>query len=291
MNNCTKGLMYGIMAAFLNGIVGVLSVSVFKQGASPYLVSFYKCLFATLLLLLFVLLSKRIKTLLALSKNLVAIAICGFLGFFLLFFFETIAYSHSNVTTVVFTLFASAIITTFLAKSIIEKRLLNKSELISALFALVGILLFSNYQKLIIDPGLIYSAFAGIGYGLFMVYSRKLNIKATVEYLTALLFFASIYLSIPFFYTHGLTLPTLESLPIILLLAILPTIGGFFCTIKSLSYISSSQVIVIEISELLFASILALVFLSQKPSLIELLGGMFIILSIVLSIQITNKVL
>jgi drug/metabolite transporter (DMT)-like permease len=282
------GIIFAVMAAFLNGSVGVLSLFIFEQGYSPYLVAFYKCVFASFLLLLLIVISGKIKDLFAVFNNFFAIAFCAFLGFFMLFFFETIAYSKINVANVVFILFSSSVITTFFASAIIEKRYFNKLEIASLLLALIGLFLFSNFWKLTFDLGLIYASLAGIGYGLFMIYSPKLKIKPKLEYLTALMLFASIYLSIPFIYQHGFILPPLESIPFIALLAILPTIGGFFCTIKALNYITSKRVIVIEISELIFASMLAFIFFSQKLSFFEVLGGIFIILSILLSTQVSN---
>lgn len=163
------GIIFGFMAAILNGSVGVLSLFVFKQGHSPYLVSFYKCLLASFLLFLLIVGAGKIKELFAVFKNFFAITFCAFLGFFMLFFFETIAYSQINVANVVFTLFASSTITTFFASTIIEKSCFNKFEILSLLFALIGLLLFSDFQKLALDLGLIYASLAGIGYGLFMI--------------------------------------------------------------------------------------------------------------------------
>lgn len=85
------GIIFEFMTAFLNGSVGVLSVFIFKQGYFPYLMSFYKCLLDSFLLLLLIDGSGKTKELFSVFKNFFSIAFCAFLGFFMLFFFETIA--------------------------------------------------------------------------------------------------------------------------------------------------------------------------------------------------------
>lgn len=283
MSSYMYGLFYGIMAAFLNGIVGVLSVLSFENGESPYLVSFYKCLLALLILSLIVLISGKARPLadVVKSRSVVFIAICSFFGFFALFFFETIAYHYVGVASVVFALFSSSVITTFFANIFMEKKRPNKNEVLSALFAFVGLLVFLDFKNLDYNLGMVYAILAGVGYGLFMVFSRKFNIQATLEHLVVLLFFAAIYLSVPFVYVEGFVFPALSSMPFIILLAILPTIGGFYCTIKALSYISGNKVIVIEISELIFATTFAFLFLFQKPAVHEIVGGIVIMISII----------
>lgn len=278
-----------MMAGLLNGLVGVLSVLMFNQGHHPYFVSFYKCLFAVAFLLLLVIVSNRLTYFIAALRNFWGLSLCAFFGFFMLFFFETLGYGRINVASVVFILFATSIVTVFTAGALLAKRALVKVEIICIGLALFGLFLFLSAHGLTVNFGVLFSALAGLGYGLFMVYAPKLKVHAGLEHLTWLMIFASCYLCIPFFYRYGFTPPSLESLPLIMLLALLPTIGGFFCTLKALSYIQSGQVIITEISELLFAAAFAFLLFSQKISITESIGAAFIILAILSAGKIKHR--
>ncbi|WP_420812259.1 EamA family transporter [Photobacterium salinisoli] len=59
----------------------------------------------------------------------------------------------------------------------------------------------------------------------------------------------------------------------LLLLALLPTIGGFWCTTKSLAILKSQMVQLVELSEPIFALMLGFILLGQLVSPMQMLGG------------------
>lgn len=96
---------------------------------------------------------------------------------------------------------------------------------------------------------LINASIAGTGYGLFSVLVKKFKLNGGLFLTKYLLLFGSVYLAVPFLINlHSINFNSDIVLGLIGL-AVLPTILGFFCTTKALSYMSAAKVQVTELSE------------------------------------------
>jgi len=283
INSKFAGIIFALLAALFNGMVGVLSVNIFNSGLTSEAVAFFKCLIALFIVGIILLISKQGKNLIIyLSTKWKSIAICSFFGFFVLYHFETAAYKSINVAVVVFCLFGASTITTFLVEAIMNKRFFNIKELLSITFAIIGLyfIFADGSTSLDNNKGLLFSILAGIGYGLFIVLSKKLDIGAGLIPVFSLLLFGVIYLLFPFMF-FGFSLPSIDNITYLIYLAILPTIGGFWCTTKALTILKSQSVQLIELTEPIFAIIFAIVFLGQVTTFFQLIGGLLIICSII----------
>ncbi|MBK4715309.1 MULTISPECIES: DMT family transporter [Tenebrionibacter/Tenebrionicola group] len=280
------GIIYALLAAIFNGTVGVMSVKLFQAGLSSSEVAFYKCLIGLLILIPVIILSGKINITAQFVKSKWIVGlICAFLGFFVLYHFETKAYTTTNVSTVVFILFGSATVFSFLLSAISEKRILSLKEVITIVLSVYGLyLIFSQdgEMNITLNEGLICAIIAGLGYGGFLFLSRKFRFGAGIPQMFTLLLFGSIYLAIPFDKTVSISSLDIWSIALLILLAILPTIGGFWCTTKALTLTSSQSVQLIELSEPIFAIVFSLLLLGQMPSLVQMAGGGFIFASIFL---------
>src|SRR5690348_13722202 len=115
-----KGVLYAYIAALLNAFVGVFSLGAFNLGISPTSVAFYKCLIALITLTLWVSTTATLRSAcMRLYHHKFQIALISFFGVFLLYFFETSAYTFTNISTVVFTLLGTSTITAFLASAVL----------------------------------------------------------------------------------------------------------------------------------------------------------------------------
>ena len=104
---------------------------------------------------------------------------------------------------------------------------------------------------------LINASIAGTGYGLFSVLVKKFKLNGGLFLTKYLLLFGSVYLAVPFLVNlHSINFNSDIILGLIGL-AVLPTILGFFCTTKALSYMSAAKVQVTELSEPIFAALMA----------------------------------
>ncbi|HSH25100.1 MAG TPA: DMT family transporter, partial [Massilibacterium sp.] len=75
----------------------------------------------------------------------------------------------------------------------------------------------------------------------------------------------------------------LQSMPLLISLAIFPTLGGFYCTTKALNYLDAHKVQFLELTEPVFATIFAFLFLQEYIKGIEIIGAFFILVAIYIS--------
>lgn len=276
------GYICALFAAIFNGMVGVFSVGIMHLGLHPFAIAFYKCLISLILVTSWLICTNKFyEWLIYLKKFYWKIAVCSLFGFFVLYFFETNAYGYEKVSVVVFLLLGSATITTFILSALLQKHKIRIYEIASCILALIGLGLIFGMQDIhgIQLQGLILAIIAGFGYGVFITISPIFNIGSGLIVVNSLLLFGTLYLFIPVFYMR-LSIPTLNSLPLLLLLSLLPTIGGFWCTTKALVLLKSSTVQLVELSEPVFAILMAYIFLNQQLTYSEILGGACILFAI-----------
>lgn len=287
MNNLIIGTLFALCAAALNASIGVISKLLMHSGLSPQDIAFLKTIIAFFFLsvLLFkVPVGQKIAFISSTPSKLsvfAQIAICAFLGIFSLFFFETIAYNHGAAANVVVVLMASAAISALFFGRFVLKESVYIHSIFGTLLAILGICVISWKGENSILM-LINASIAGIGYGLFSVLIKKFKLNGGLFLTKYLLLFGSVYLAVPFFINfHSITFNTNIILGLIGL-AVLPTILGFYCTTKALTYLPAAKVQVTELSEPIFAALMAWVFIHEQPTLSFLYGAIFIIAGIVL---------
>ncbi|EBJ3538076.1 DMT family transporter [Salmonella enterica] len=280
------GIIYAFLAAIFNGTVGVMSVKLFQAGFSSDEVAFYKCLIGLFILFAIIICTGKINQIANFAKSRwFAGLICAFFGFFMLYHFETKAYTTTKVSIVVFILFGSATIFSFLLSAITERRLLSFKEIVTIILSICGLyMIFTQDGGMNIEfnKGSVSAIIAGFGYGGFLFLSRKLRFGAGIPQMFTLLFFGSVYLFIPFEKNMDIYSMSVWNFTLLVLLAILPTICGFWCTTKALTLTSSQSVQLIELSEPIFTIVFSLLFLGQQPTWVQIAGGSLIFASIFL---------
>lgn len=287
------GLICALSAAFFNSLMGIFSVNLLQSGMSSSSIAFYKCFLAMCVLLTIIIGTNKLRAFIDTFKyHFISIMICAFCGFFMLSLFETLAYRHINVPTVVFIVLGSATVSTFVLKIFTEK-VITQITFLSISLAVIGLSLIFNISSAssMHLNSLLLAILAGIGYSLFLFLCPKFKIQSNIYTVTGFLVFACIYLLIPMLIEgssggspHLFSL-TSEQLMYLFMLAIFPTILGFWFTIKALSLMKSSSVQLLELCEPVFAIVLAYVFLSQSMTIIQIVGGSLILLSIYLSVK------
>ena len=289
MSNLSKGILLATTAAALNASIGIFSKFLMENGLNTQDIAFLKTLTAFLFISLFLLrqplsMQKTAISKVATSSFLVLfskIAVCAFLGIFTLFFFETLAYQYGHAANVVVVLMASAAISALLGGRLLLNEAVTVSALLGTAFAIIGITVISwsgSSNWLLISN----AALAGSGYGLFSVLVKKFGLNGGIHLTRALMLFGSLYLLIPFLKNlHPITWSG-SVIAAILALASLPTILGFYCTTKALEYLSAAKVQVTELSEPIFAMLLAWLFLNEIPTLHFFMGASCIVAGIFL---------
>ena len=127
--------------------------------------------------------------------------------------------------------------------------------------------------------GAALASIAGSGYGAFSVAMKRMGVSGGLHFTRQLLLFGSLYLLMPAA-ADGFAIGELSPL---LALAALPTILGFFCTTKAIEYLKPSQVQAPELTEPLFAALLAFVALNEVPPQSLYAGAALIIVGLCFS--------
>jgi len=279
------GSFFAISAAIVNGSVGVFVKNLYKDGFDYYQVSFLKCAVALFILLFICLSNKSMRAeLRELLKNPIPIAICAFFGLFVLYFFETSAYQYMKVSEVVLLLIVGSVITSATLSAIFLNDKIGVTGVLSLVLALLGILILTGVGDSDFNlVGCILAFVSGIGYGGYLVFSKFYKMKATIPFLTLLMFFGTLYLMVPFVLYSTPVIPSSSGMFYLLILAIFPTILGFYFTTKALEYISSNKAQLIELTEPLFALTFAMVFLGEYLTNLQLVAMALIIFALYMS--------
>lgn len=301
MSKIMSSILLALSAVALNASIGIFSKILLQNGLNPQDIAFFKTVSAFLILSLILSgkpFNEQKKAIfnvnsfenIGWTSILFKVAICAFLGIFVLFFFETTAYQYGFASNVVVVLMASASVSALIFGKILLNEQLTISAILGTLLAIIGIFAISwcggsNFNMLL------NAILAGSGYGIFSVLVKKFSLNGGI-YLTRLfMLFGSIYL----FFPYLLNIHTIDWNFIIvvniLALAILPTILGFYCTTKALNYLTAAKVQVTELSEPIFAVIMAWIFLSELPGYQFFIGAMFIVLGIILINQMHQNLL
>ncbi|WP_284386141.1 DMT family transporter, partial [Bacillus safensis] len=146
---------------------------------------------------------------LRLKKHLKQIALCSFLGIFVLYYFETTAYHYAAVPFVVFMLLGAAVFTTFIFSTFLLKERKNVLKVAGFILLTAGLCVMAIAEGADsgqLSVGALFACIAGIGYGLFLVFTKKFTLTGGLALIWYLMLFGVIYLFVPF-YVEGLTIP------------------------------------------------------------------------------------
>ncbi len=103
-------------------------------------VAFYKCFVASVILFVMLIYMRKLTILLAFIKQKIfTLLLLAFFGFFMLYHFESAAYTSMSVANVVFVLFGVGMIITFICEALDVKRFFHLNELLAMVFALLGL--------------------------------------------------------------------------------------------------------------------------------------------------------
>ncbi|MFJ3448483.1 DMT family transporter [Pseudomonas sichuanensis] len=259
-----KGVLFALCAAALNATIGVLSKVLMSSGFSSSSIALIKTVLGCLLLSVLLLFLKRSAT----TTKWFHAAICAFLGIFVLFHFETSAYSHYAAAGVVVILMASASISSILLGRIVLHEPITSNAMVGAGLTIAGISVIfgADLGKGFTLQGAVLASIGGCGYGAFSVAMKRIGVSGGLHFTRQLLFFGSLYLLMPAA-NDGFIMGEVSLVEVMALLALaaLPTILGFFCTTKAIEYLKPSQVQALELTEPLFAAFLAFIILNEVP--------------------------
>ena len=281
-----SGICFAVCAAALNATIGALSKLLIRAGLTTSAIAFYKTAVAVIVVSFVLLLLKHAPRWRGCRAQWWQAAVCSMLGIFMLFFFETRAYQHTDAATAVVVLMASAALSAIVLGRFFLGDCIDRNMLLGAVLAIIGmaVIFQKNLTTELNSLGVLYAGLAGLGYGAFSVCMKKMKAKGGLLFTRQLLVFGALYLAVPAINEQALSITlSVDSAIILLLLAIFPTLLGFFCTTKAIELLKPSQVQTIELSEPLFAGVFAFIVMGEVPAMSTLYGGVLIVLGLLFS--------
>lgn len=275
-----SGYIYALLSALSNSMTGVSTRFSFEI-LSFYQIAFYKSFLAFVILSIIALfkpsIREQIKELWP-KKHL--IAVLSFCAIFVLSIFEAKAYSVQSIPIVSFSFYASGVLTIFLSYLILNEPITAK-KLVGLVGVICGgIVILGELPASSNLYGVLYAMTSGLGYTMFIIFGRKFKIHSNAGTLWWLTGIGSFLLLLPSLFSDlKLGIPA-GGFEYLLVLAIVPTLGGFFFTLKAVSKIEASKVHIVEMSDPLFSSVGALIFTGETLGLQGMIGASLILLGL-----------
>lgn len=275
VNKKTKGLLEMLGATFIWGSVPLMGI--WSNFPSPVFI-FFRVLFAFPFIFYFVVKRVSIKEFLKL-KPFWPLLISGImLGSNWIFFFW--ALNLTDVSTVVVIYYAGPIISLLLA-SIFLKEKLNIYIITSVILAVLGVVI-SIKGEIKANLGAVIAILAAISYGLLGFFSKIATLYHKASIVTAWQILISIFLTMPFLFLNEWEL-TMQGLIVSIIAGIVHTSLALFLWYDSLNYIKLTLASILQYLDIIFAFVLAFLFLGQVPSFYQILGAVLIILAGIIS--------
>lgn len=255
------------------------------MGLFPPFVTFSRCLVA--LIILFVILTLRhgkIPSLPYKDKYVL------FSGVLMCLHWVTFFYSieYSSVAIAAISVFTFPIFTALL-EPLIKRIKIDQTHLIIGFFLMVGIVVmsptlsFENQTFL----GILFGLCSALAYAIRNIFSQTLGQKyGSVHLMLYQVIIVAILLS-PFAMHHEVTVIKKNALSLVAL-GILPTIIGHGLLVESFKFFSVSKASILTSFQVLFAIVLAMIFLGEYPASNVWIGGAIITLAVLY--EITRKV-
>ena len=286
----SKGMFYAFLAVFLWGTMGT-TIKLIVGRVDSFSVAVYTGLFATIALLIYLIIAKKTKELIKeLKKHYLFFVIVGIIGLGVqqLFYLKAFQLLPASQVVIVFYLYPLFMI---ILSGLILK---EKTSLTSMFFVLLGFfgvyVLVSNgtFIKLYINNGLIFTLFASLSWGLFSVLIKLRKVNAEISMFLFNLFGLTFLIALVPLFGFNCYITLTETLGI-LYLALIPTALAFVLWNKALHLTRTSICSNISLLTPLFSLVIISLVLKEKINFNQVIGLVIILGSVFLNINFENK--
>jgi drug/metabolite transporter (DMT)-like permease len=281
-----KGCFFALLAGIIWATMGGLGVVLGGLGLTPYEIAFNRLFFGFLLTGIF--LCKKGKEKLKIDKKgFIYILIIGVItqACTNIFYYNAVSISGSIIATL---LICTGPLFTMIFSSFVFREKLTKFNLISLAVTLIGcifVIVNGDIKKINFDAvGIGFGILSGITYGLFPIFSKKLEGKYDTEVITSYAFGVGAVV-VFLFCDFGSLMSEYSNNQIItasLLLGLLPTGIAFFLFLKAINYIPVVKASIISLVEIPTTAVIGTLFLNEvitvsgAVGMFLVLGGIFI---------------
>ena len=279
--------IYILIAGMLWGTQGLFMKNLSAVGVPNSVIGFIRTFFAFITLLVFVVITGRIKELKVTKKTLFICMLLGLTSQAIYNVSYSISVNLSGMSTAVILLYTAPIFTCIGSIICFKEKLTNR-KIIVLIMTIIGSVLtvtggvFHNIN--IVWAGIFAGLISGLCYGLTPIIGKFISeIDSPIAVVVYNFFFASIYLfafSHPF--TYKINFLTKEFLINSILLGFVATAIPYVTYFYGLKVIDKpSKVPIIASIEVIVACVIGMIFFGESLNLINILGIILVLLSIV----------
>ncbi len=279
-----RGTLYLILTGFFLGTIGIW-VKLIGTDVSPFLLTIFRALLAGVMIFLFILFAKELKTIETLEikkKNLLLFLVAGFFGVTIGFGFFVKSFSYVPVANAVILVYVYPIVTAILSWVFLKERI-TKSEIVALALVLLGV--WSIYgSELTFEMntfGNLLALLSGCGYAVFFVFIRHFERKGLpywkVTFWPLIIGGLILILFLPF---EPLAFSPTGFVPVYILgIAFFSFLGYTFYAKGLKTEKAHNAVITVTLTEPLTAIFLAFIILGETVPQYVIAGGILIILA------------
>lgn len=278
--------LFVIIAGSMWGSIGFFSKLISLRGFSSIEICFLRSIFCIVILGIFFLFTNKKVFLLEKITDLKYFLGTGIVSFSLYNWSYIMAIKETSLGVAAILLYtAPAII--MLLSSVLFKEKITKSKFIALITTLIGCMLVTGLleeNSFISQKGFFYGILSGIGYALYSIfgkYALKKYSPVTVVFYTffmSAIFFA--FISNP--YITLIKIKESNSWFLIATFALFTSAVPYVLYTKGLSKIEATKASILATVEPVVATIIGVIFFSEKISFLKILGIIFVIFSILI---------
>jgi len=292
MRNYTKGISLVVLATLCWATSSILiNLIVRVSGISAVSLAFWRDLTTSVVLVISILLFRR--KLFSINREnlpwLIGMGVIS-IGLFHVLWNTSVVLFGASVATVLQS--NAPIFVTIIARFVFSEPI-NPRKIAAVAFSVIGTILSSGITKSGVEQistlGLLVALGSAIAYGTFPLFGRKIagNTNSWTIMLYAFMFGTLTLL--PFQFGKPLPFPVSSQVSLyFIMFVIISTIGGFGIFTMSLKYLPASIASITATTEIVFASIMAYMFLNERLDIWQWIGAAFVISGVIL-VSIKNE--
>lgn len=274
MNKQLKGSLLIVIAMFLYSITGPF---VRLVNVGPEKVLFFSYLFGVLFLLAYFVFTKQLKKLVVKKQKLLLLFI-GLLSILATFTYYK-AYVLTTLSNTVLVHYLAPVIAALLAPVFLKERL-ERITVVSLALSLAGLYLITFPNMALGNKhlaGIFFAFLSAVGYGLWIVISKRLVKKLSFE---VILFYQGIISTLILLPLIGFDLSlTLKPLSLLVVYAFLVYVVSGFSFLAGIKNVEAQHVGIIAYAEIIFVILFGFLFFREIPGINAFIGGLLIIFS------------
>jgi S-adenosylmethionine uptake transporter len=281
MSKETQGVLQLLAASFLFSLFGIFT----RLIAGEIGVFFQLFMRVSIMSGVFYLISRTTRGANKIKKN--DLGLLFFRGLLIIVDFSCFYYAvtHLSLGITMFLFYAFNVITSFVFGATFLKEKMNSIKYMSLFLSLMGLMVMYVDPRSTISPtALLAISISGVCFGLTATTSKKLTNKYNsiqvnlTAYLTAALLAFPILIISKEPITLKISFITWTELVGFSLVGV----GAFYLTLAGFKHVEAQKGSIILLAELLFVNIFGLLFYSETPTTNIIMGGFFILLSVII---------